>query len=295
MRFDHGVVAVRDLQHAIHLFHDFIGLAARPGGRHAGRGTENAIIRFRDSYIELLSLFDAEKEIAVSGLRGRVLADFITDREGGLAGYSFTTTEIVRQAEALRGSGLDVPEPLAVSRMVPAGHTLRWRVLLPEGVNWRRPWPFLIQADPANADHEANEPPGDHPLGATGVAGVTVIVERIDRVRALYGKHLGLELQREDRVPELAADRARFIHEGFTVDLLAPVGAGPVRSELDSAGEGLFQLLLRVANLDAARAWLARSGIALQPAPGQPGGWLIPPERAAGARLALIEGNGAAE
>lgn len=144
MRFDHAVIAVRDLQHAIDVFREVIGLDARVGGRHAGRGTENAIIRFPDSYLELLSLFDADKEIAVSGLRGRVLADFIAQREGGLVGYCLTTEEIFRRAEELRSSGLDVPEPLPVSRTLPSGHVLRWHVLLVSGVNWRRPWPFLI-------------------------------------------------------------------------------------------------------------------------------------------------------
>lgn len=291
MRFHHGVIAVRDLQRAIQVFRDVVGLDARPGGRHAGRGTENAIIRFRDSYLELLSIFDEEKEIAVSGLRGQVLADFIRTREGGLAGYCFTTTEIFRRAEELRGYGLDVPEPLAVSRTVPGGHTLRWHVLLPGGVNWRRPWPFLIQADPANADEDADQPAREHPLGATGVAGLSVVVEDLARGRELYGQRFGLQAAGDDRVAELAADRVRFVHGGFSVDLLAPAGAGAVRAALDSASEGLFQLLLRVPDIQTATAWLARSRIALLPAPGCPGAWLIPPDRAAGARLVLTAGE----
>lgn len=291
MRFHHGVIAVRDLQQTIRTFRDVVGLDARPGGRHAGRGTENAVIRFRDSYLELLSIFDADKEIAVSGLRGQVLADFIASHEGGLIGYCLATDEIFRRAGELRSAGLDVPEPLAVSRKTPAGHVLRWHVLLPGGVNWRRPWPFLIQADPANADEDADEPDREHPLGATGVAGLSVVVEDIARGRELYGQRFGLQPAGEDRVPELAADRARFVHEDFGIDLLAPAGAGPLRAELDSAGEGLFQLLLRVADIKAATAWLAQSRIALLAAPGCPGGWLIPPDRAAGARLVLTAGE----
>lgn len=287
MRFHHGVIAVRDLQRAIRIFRDVVGLDARPGGRHAGRGTENAIIRFRDSYLELLSIFDAEKEIAVSGLRGQVLADFIAGREGGLAGYCLATDEIFRRTEELRSAGLDVPEPLAVSRKTPAGYVLKWHVLLPGGVNWRRPWPFLIQADPANADDDADAPNREHPLGATGVAGLSVVVENLARAQELYGRQLGLRPAGQDRVPELAADRARFVHEDFSIDLLAPAGSGPVRAELDAAGEGLFQLLLRVADVQAAAACLAWSGVALLPAPGCPGGRLIPPDRAAGARLVL--------
>lgn len=287
MRFDHGVIAVQDLDRSIRIFRDIIGLDARRGGRHGGRGTENAIIRFPDTYLELLSLHDPDKEIAVSGLRGQILADFIRRREGGLVGYGLTTGEVFRQAEQLRASGLDVPEPLSVSRTLPSGNILRWHVLLPGKVNWRRPWPFLIQSDPANAGYRAEEPPGDHPLGAIGVAGVTVVVEDLERGRELYARQFGLRQTGEDRLPQLAGARVRFAQEDFTIDVMAPAGAGPVRAELDSAGEGTFELLLRVADLRAAAAWLARSGIALQPAPGCPGGWLIPPDRAVGARLVL--------
>lgn len=287
MRFDHGVIAVRDLDHAIRIYRDTIGLDARRGGRHGGRGTENAIIRFRDSYLELLSLHDPDKEIAASGLRGQVLADFIRHREGGLVGYGLTTSEIFRRAEQIRSSGLDTPEPLSVSRTLPSGNVLRWHVLLPNGVNWRRPWPFLIQGSPANASYAVEEPPGEHALGVTGIAGVSVAVETIERARDLYGRQLGLQLASEETVPELAAVRARFALGDLSIDLLAPLGPGPVRAELDSAGEGVFQFLLQVNDLRASTAWLARSATALQPAAGYAGGWLIPPDRAIGARLVL--------
>lgn len=281
------MIAVRDLESAIRIYREVLGLDARHGGRHAGRGTENAIIRFPDTYIELLSLHDADKEIASAGLRGQVLADFIRSREGGLVGYGLGTNEVFRRADELRRSGLDAPEPRLVSRNLPSGSVLRWHVLLPEGINWRRPWPFLIQGDPANADCAAEEPPGDHPLGVTGVAGVSVVVEKLERGRDLYGRQLGLALSGEDQVPELGAARARYALGDLSVDVLAPAGAGQVRAELDSAGEGTFELLLRVADLQAASGWLARSQITLRPAPGYPAGRLIPPDKAVGARLIL--------
>lgn len=293
MQLDHAVMAVRDLRHAIDLFRDVIGLDARPGGRHAGRGTENAIIRFRDSYLELLSLFDAEKEIGASGLRGQVLADFLNSREGGLVGYCLATETITRQAEQLRTFGLNVPPPLAVSRTLPSGHVLKWHVLLVSGVNWRRPWPFLIQADPANAESSAAEPPRDHPLGATGVTGVVVAVTDLARAKELYAQ-FGFVLTDEDRVPEYAAHRARLAHGDLSVDLLSPTGAGPVGAELNASGEGVFQLLLRVTDLRTAAAWLARSRIDLLPAPGYGTARLIPPDRALGARLVLTEDAGPA-
>jgi catechol 2,3-dioxygenase-like lactoylglutathione lyase family enzyme len=291
MLFHHGVIAVRDLRRAIDVFRDVIGLDTRPGGRHGGRGTENAVIRFRDSYIELLSIFDTQKEIAVSGLRGQVLADYLAGREGGLVGYCLATDEIFRRAEALRSTTMvEVPEPLLVTRKTPSGQELKWHVLLPGGVNWRRPWPFLIQADPGNPDENAGAPKAGHSLGATGVAGLGVVVRDLARSEALY-RHFGLVPSGRDGVPELGAERLRFVREGFSIDLLAPAGPGAVRMELDDAGEGLFQLSLCVEDMGRARAWLARSNIALLPAPGCPGGQLIPPGRAAGARLVLVNAS----
>lgn len=291
MLFHHGVIAVRDLQRAISTFRDVVGLDARPGGRHGGRGTENAIIPFADSYIELLSLFDAGKEIEVSGLRGQVLANYLATHEGGLVGYCLATRGIFERAEALRAAKLlDIPEPLPVSRRTPAGQLLKWHVLLPEGVNWRRPWPFLIQADPANPDENASAPKPVHPLGATGVAGIAVAVSDLSRSEALY-RLLELPPAQRDRVPALGADRLRFIGEGFSIELLAPAGPGAVRTEIDAAGEGVFQFSLRVKDIGQAGAWLARSSIVLLPAPGYPGEHLIPPDRAAGARLALTDAS----
>lgn len=287
MKFHHGVVAVRDLAESIRTYRDVLGLNARAGGRHGGRGTENAVIAFEDgSYIELLSVFDAEKEIAVSGTRGQVLADFIRVHEGGLVGYCLDTTEVFEQVARLRGEGVEVPEPLLVSRKTPAGDLLRWHVLLPGGVNWRRRWPFLIQPDPANVDENAGAADRVHPLGITGVCGVAVAVEDLERSKSLY-KAFGLRLSGEDRVPELGAQRARFVQEGAAIDLLSPTAPGAVRTELDAAGEGLFQLALRVRSLDASKSRLAKSGVTLIPAPGYEGCWLVPPARAVWARLLL--------
>ena len=47
--------------------------------------------------------------------------------------------------------------------------------------------------------------------------------------------------------------------------------------------------MLRVQDLQQARAWLERSGVVLERAPGTPQGWLVPPDHALGARLVLVE------
>ena len=52
-RFDHLVIAVRDLDAAIARY-QHLGFEVTPGGKHTGRGTYNALIRFGLDYIELI-------------------------------------------------------------------------------------------------------------------------------------------------------------------------------------------------------------------------------------------------
>ncbi len=54
-RFDHAVIAVRNLDAAISAYRA-LGFEVSPGGHHTGLGTYNAIIRFGLDYIELLAL-----------------------------------------------------------------------------------------------------------------------------------------------------------------------------------------------------------------------------------------------
>ncbi len=56
-RFDHAVIAVQDLDAAMAAYRD-LGFAVTPGGKHTGRGTHNAIIRFGLDYLELLAVYD---------------------------------------------------------------------------------------------------------------------------------------------------------------------------------------------------------------------------------------------
>jgi catechol 2,3-dioxygenase-like lactoylglutathione lyase family enzyme len=288
-RFHHAVIAVQVLDGAIGVFRDRLGLDARLGGRHAGRGTRNAIIRLERGYIELLAVPDPTAEIAAAGERGRVLVDYLTRREGGLVGYCLASDDIRADAERLRRNGLELVGPVPVERRRPDGETLRWQLIWPGGVNWRRPWPFIIASETPDLERTGADEPGHHELGAVGVAAISVAVRDLSAGRALYEQQLGLTpTGEEDIVPELAARRVRYRLGDVRIDLLAPSGPGPVAAGVEF-DEGPFQLTLRVRSLPAAKTWLARSGIDLTPDPSRAEGWLIPPERALGARLGVVQ------
>jgi catechol 2,3-dioxygenase-like lactoylglutathione lyase family enzyme len=285
-RFDHLVIGVRDLDGASRLYRDVLGFDVRPGGRHTGRGTHNAIVRFGLDYLELIAVYD-EGEAEQSG-RGDLVA-FLRHHAGGSVGYALATTDIDTEAARMVATGMEVDGPFAMERARPDGTRLSWRLAVPGGAPFRRPWPFFIQWDQSDADRLAREQPGEHPLGVTGVSGLMVLVRDLDRAKDLYERQLGLALETEDTVRQLGARRARFRIRSFTIDLLAPTGGGRAKDDLEALGEGPFQAILRVRDVQYARAFLERSGVTSAPAPDTPGGWLVPPDQAVGARLVLVE------
>jgi catechol 2,3-dioxygenase-like lactoylglutathione lyase family enzyme len=285
-RFDHAVIAVRDLAEAMRRY-EALGFAVSPGGRHTGRGTENAIIRFGLDYLELIAVYD-EAELAGRGLNGQALAEFLEKQEGGLVGYALATGAIEQDAERFQQTGLVAEGPFAMERLRPDGRRLSWRLLVPESVPWRRPWPFLIQWDASDAERLSWEAPGVHPNGAVGVAGISLAVWNLERAIDLYQRQLGLSLAQQEVVPHLSARRARFRAGTFTIDLLAPLRDGSVQTQLNSSGEGLFELNLTCKNLDQARAALAQAGLSAEQTRGDSDGLLLPVGAALGARLRLL-------
>ncbi len=286
-RFDHGVIAVRDLAEAITRFQR-LGFGVSPGGRHTGRGTYNAIIRLGLDYLELLSIYDVN-EIGARGLNGASLAEFLQRHEGGLAGYALATVNIGEDARRFATTALEAEGPFAMQRLRPDGHQLSWQLLVPGGTPWRRPWPFLIQWETPDAERLSWEQPGVHPNGAASVAGIALAVHDLEDVIKLYEGPLGLSLAGQDEVPALHARRASFRVGTFRIDLLAPLDAGPVQQMLDLLGEGPFELTLTSADLDQTKLFFAQAGIPLAPAQEPTRTLVLPPPQTFGARLVFQE------
>ena len=287
-RFDHAVIAVRDLEQSITQFRDSLGLTVHAGGRHTGRGTHNAIIRFGLDYLELLSICDRD-ELQAAGARWSALEDYLAHREGGLAGYCLATSRIDSFADRCRQGGIEADGPFAMQRRRPDGEILSWRLLVPGFQSWRRPWPFFIQWDLSDHERLAHETIELHPIGALGVAGVSVVVADLDRAVNLYGAQFGLHrVGGDEEVPDLAVRRARFVLGAFAIDLLHPTGTGPAQTRMNADGVGVFEVAVRVASLDHATRFLADRGVVTEAAPGTPHGLLVPSSPAAGARLVLV-------
>jgi len=277
-RFDHVIIGVRDLEAASERYRA-LGFEVNPGGRHTGLGTANAIIRFGVDYIELLTIADPE-EAERAGGSSKVLLDLLQDRPGALAGYALATADIEEDAERLKQGGLAAVGPFAMERLRPDGRLLSWRLLVPEGVSWRRPWPFLIQWDQSDEQRLSWEQPGSHPNGATTVLGVSVVVASLEDAVELYRDKLGLE-------PSVEGDRATIAVGGFQITLLPASADAAAAQTLSEIGEGPVEAVIGVQDLARTESVLTEAGVAWQRE--EDGAIRVDPDQAVGARLVFRE------
>jgi catechol 2,3-dioxygenase-like lactoylglutathione lyase family enzyme len=175
--------------------------------------------------------------------------------------------------------------PFEMRRERPDGRALTWRLLVPVDVPWRRRWPFFIQWDDPDEERLSVEGVGAHRNGARAVTGVAVAVRDLEEAVGLYSTLFNAEPGRRDESARLAAKRVTFDIRGFTIDLLAPSGDGPVRRALERDGEGPFEVTVKVADPEAAVEALAHAGI--EPEETREGTLRVPSGATFGARLAL--------
>jgi len=271
-RFDHAVVAVADLDAAIDTYRG-LGFDVIFGGRHTGRGSHNAIIRFGLNYLELIGIHDRALGKRCGGNVNDLIA-FIERTGGGLLGFALAASNLGAIAADWSSDLAPAPKPVTMERIRPDGFRLEWRLLIPGGSAWRRPWPFLIQWDTPDRERLARDGPGHHQNGARGVTGVTIVASSVSRILPLYTQDLGLT------VDMYGEEEARLRVGSFEIHLLGPT-SGPAAVALDRDGEGLYEVDLLVSDLtNAAAATGAETD--------SNGRLVIPPASACGARLVLV-------
>lgn len=286
-RFDHVVIGVRDLDTAIRRYQD-LGFDVKVGGKHTGRGTHNALIRFGLDYVELLAVYD-EDEVRASRPGGEEFLALLKSREELLLGYALATENIEEEAERFRGSDLFVQEPFAMQRTRPDGYRLTWHLFLPGGSSWRQRWPFLIQWDAPDEQRLEWEQPGMHPNSAAAWVRVAVAVRDLQQAIPLYRDQLGLPFQRHDTIAYLHAQRANFTLGTKQIDLLFANGPGPVQQTLEEIGEGPIEVSFAVKSLAQARAFLNQKRVAFEENIARPGELLITPQDPLAVRIALVK------
>lgn len=140
---DHLVYAVPDLQAGIEDIASRWGVQPVVGGKHAGRGTHNALLSFGDgSYLEIIAP-DPEQQVAAEqmpfGLGSGV--------DAGLRTFAIKAPNIEERVAKAAAAGFDPGPALAMSRDLPGGAgTLRWKLTRQEQASYAGDGliPFLI-------------------------------------------------------------------------------------------------------------------------------------------------------
>ncbi len=288
LRFDHAVIGVRQLAEAGRFYADRLGFEVYPGGRHTGLGTENAIVRFGLDYLELLSVHDEAQALA-AGLSRASLVEYLRRHACGPLGFALATDDLDGMAARLRAEGLDALGPYPMKRMRPDGVLLEWRLLVPGGTGWRRPWPFFIQWGMPDDERLGHESPGTHVNGAKGVRGVVVAVQNLVDAQDLYTRQLGMTLDDEGVGDGVAWARYRVPAGSavFTIDVVSPTASGAVQEYIATYGDGLYQIWLEASETSPAAGFFARHTLVTAPVRGIDGAAGIRPVDGCGSQLVL--------
>lgn len=120
------------------------------------------------------------------------------------------------------------------------------------------PMPFLEPLLPA--DHWRDR----HPIGICGLARYSVAVADLDGATAFMQEYVDGKLIYQESRPLVAARATGFQLGNTVVELLAPLGPGPIERHV-ARGEGIRSVVWQVRDLEQARSFFAGRGVDLGP------------------------------
>lgn len=244
LSIDHLVVAVSDLGAAADRWRA-LGFTVRPGGRHPGRTSHNALVVFADgSYLELIAwtAFNAAERWCVEHARhgdGPMDLALLPDETGAALARA-------------RSRGLEMDGPVDGGRLRPDGVEVKWRTARQRTFDL----PFLCGDVTPRGLRVPEGEARAHANGALGIASVTMAVSdlavSIARWRALAGDEASIE-ELSCTVASAGLRIAQVRLGAQSVLLASPEGeaasdlARRVAGRLATRGEGPVALSLRFA------------------------------------------------
>jgi len=121
---DHILLGVPDLPSGMKAFEQATGVKPVYGGKHPGRGTENALVSLGDGiYLELIA---PQQQPDSTNDFTRQLAAL---KKPTLVGWAAHTNDIAALREKLSSDGFTVSDLRPGSRLTPAGTRLEWTTL----------------------------------------------------------------------------------------------------------------------------------------------------------------------
>ena len=179
---DHIVIGVNDLAEGSADFRE-LGFQVTPGGEHSSGNTHNTLVGFDDgSYLELIAFKD--RQIQPEHKWGERLS-----RGEGFLDFALAGSGLETEARNLDQAGIPHSGVRPLGRLRPDGQRIDWLLLNP--MTDAAPLPFLIEDI---TPRELRVPSGEaarHPLGATGISGVRLLVDDLDSAAAAFAALLG--------------------------------------------------------------------------------------------------------
>ena len=238
---DHVVVVLNDIEAGAAAYELLLGHA--PSWRSRGDGSQTVLFTLDNMSLELMAPLG--ESVAAKRIR-----DVIKLSGEGLASICFATSDIARMHRRLERVALK-PDPVAdvESRDQVSGKALHWKrtraTELTRGV--RMFFLELAEARPRS--------PVTTEAAILGLDHVVVSTEDPERVAALYGARLGLDLALDRSHQDWG--RLMFFRCG---DLIVEFVCRPVAGG-DQHNDKLWGLSWRVADIEATRARLVAAGI----------------------------------
>jgi hypothetical protein len=152
---DHVVYAAPRLDETVDDLSKQLGVRATPGGRHQGLGTHNALLGLgAGAYLDIIA---PDPDQPDPQRRRPFGLDAITTPR--LVTWAVKSPDIDRRVERARAAGYDPGPIIPLSRRLPDGTELRWRLTYREELAANGLVPFLI--DWGDAPHPSDSaPPG---------------------------------------------------------------------------------------------------------------------------------------
>jgi catechol 2,3-dioxygenase-like lactoylglutathione lyase family enzyme len=233
---DHIVIAVRDLAAASDDYAR-LGFTVTPGGEHTGGATHNALISFADgAYFELIAFREPDRPQDHKWW-GRFA------KGEGTVDFALLSESVDFEGDRLRQAGIEIDGPHDGGRLRPDGQRIAWRNLGLAAAG--APLPFMIE-DVTSRDLRV--PAGaatQHSLGVSGIAGLILLVDDLERASAPY--QALLDTPGESSTPTIDAVRRarRFTSGSQWIELAeAAPSAADLQRHIEERGAGPYEIVL---------------------------------------------------
>ncbi|MBM7693443.1 hypothetical protein JOC77_002883 [Peribacillus deserti] len=239
---DHVVHAVHNRKSAETLFTQQ-GFHVFEGGKHEDWGTSNSLSYFGSSYIEFISIDQAEKSnMSLNPLIMQLMKE--KDREGVFQA-ALRTDNIAGDAVTFRKLGLNVTGPFEGSRKTEDGNRISWKMMFVSSPLSSFELPFFIEWNqPVHVRMDQMKDAGvikEHLNGAQHIRSVFYAVKDISLVLSNWNKWFNTKkIKSYTDSQELNAICTEVKISDASITFFEPKGEGLIKEMIKNQGEGPF-------------------------------------------------------